>query len=54
MPEYDPNEPLSIYPLTGEEALRKLLGVEEGNGEAVEGEPEVEEPESLGSDVVWI
>ena len=44
---YDPDERFSIWPLTGEDALRKVLGTEEGDGdEEVSDEPEDEEPES--------
>jgi len=48
MPDtYDPEERFSIHPTTGEEALRKLLGVEEEDGdEDVSGEPEDEETDS--------
>lgn len=47
MPEYDPEERFSIHPTTGEEALRKLLGVEEDEGtEDVDDTPEGDEPES--------
>jgi len=48
MPDiYDPDERFSIWPLTGEEALKKVLGAEEDEGgEEVESEPEGDEPES--------
>jgi hypothetical protein len=44
MPDtYDPDERFSIWPLTGEEALKKALGTEEGDGdEEVSDEPEDE------------
>jgi hypothetical protein len=42
----DPNERFSIWPLSGEEALKKALGAEEDEGaEEVEETPEDEEPE---------
>jgi hypothetical protein len=41
---YDPEERFSIYPTTGEEALKKVLGAEDD--EDVSEEPEDEEPES--------
>jgi len=48
MPDtYDPDERFSIWPLTGEEALKRVLGTEEGEGgEEVSDEPEDEDPES--------
>ena len=42
---YDPDERFSIYPTTGEEALRKLLGAEESD-EAEEVEEPSEEAEA--------
>jgi len=48
MPDtYDPDERFSIWPLTGEEALKKVLGTEEDDGsEDVEDGPEDEQTES--------
>jgi len=48
MPDtYDPDERFSIWPLTGEEALKKVLGTEEGDGdEEVSDEPEGDEPDA--------
>jgi hypothetical protein len=44
---YDPDERFSIWPLTGEEALKKVLGTEDDDGdEDVSGEPEDGEGES--------
>jgi hypothetical protein len=46
MPRPDPEERFSLYPLEGEDVLRKLLGAEEGDEESASDEPEDEEPES--------
>lgn len=48
MPDrYDPDERFSIWPLTGEEALQKVLGTEEGDGdEDVSDGPEDDEAET--------
>ena len=47
MPDtYDPDERFSIWPLTGEEALKKALGTEDDGDEEVSDTPEDEEPES--------
>jgi hypothetical protein len=43
----DPDEPISLYSMEGEEVLRRLLGAEEDDGaEDVESEPGDEEPKS--------
>jgi hypothetical protein len=45
MPRPDPEERFSLYPLEGEDVLRKLLGAEDGDeDESVSDEPD-EEPE---------
>jgi hypothetical protein len=47
MPKPDPDEPISLYPLEGEEVLRRLLGAEEDDGaEDVESTPEDDTPDS--------
>ena len=38
--KFDPDKPISLYPLTGEEVLKKVLGVED---EESEEDPETEE-----------
>jgi hypothetical protein len=42
MPRPDPEERFSLFPLSGEDVLRKLLGAEEDE-ESVSDEPEDEE-----------
>ncbi|MGH7174781.1 MAG: hypothetical protein ACREGR_00280 [Minisyncoccia bacterium] len=41
-PTPDPDEPITLSPLTGEEVLRKLLGAEEDEGIDVGDEPSEE------------
>ncbi len=46
MPEYDPEERFSIYPLSGEEALQRVLGTEDEGDEDVDAAPEEGETDS--------
>ena len=47
MPKYDPNERFSIWPTTGEEALRRVLGAEEDDeAEEVTEDPGEDEGDS--------
>jgi len=43
----DPEERFTLYPLEGEEVLKKLLGAEEGDEEAVSPEPEDAEEDEI-------
>ncbi len=44
MPVPDPDEKFSLYPMEGEDVLKKLLGAEEDEGAEEVSEPE-DEPE---------
>jgi hypothetical protein len=47
MPQPDPEERISLYPLEGEDVLKRLLGAEEDDGaEEVSQDPEDESTES--------
>jgi hypothetical protein len=48
MPRPDPEERFSLYPLTGEDVLKKILGTEEGDEtESVSDEPEDAEEDEI-------